>query len=74
MAHHTTTIYDYVSAEVRQGRVIDVDKCCQKFSAQFPELTWKQIQNEVIEAVCSYGGGAAWGQGKAEGRGGEGSA
>ena len=61
MAYHTATIYDFVSAEVAQGKVIDIDQYCQKFMSLFPELAWVQLQTEVLEAVGEYGGGAVWG-------------
>jgi hypothetical protein len=48
-------IYSFVSKELRRGKVIVWSRA---LAPLFPELTFKQIEDEVLSAFYEHGGGA----------------
>ena len=56
------SIYNFVSAQAGHDKVIDVNLWTRTLAPLFPELTQKQIQVEVLRAVCAHGGAASWGK------------
>lgn len=58
---HFSDIWDAVRDDVANHRVIDVDIYCRRFSRHHPELTFREIEEMVLDAVGMYGGAAVWG-------------
>lgn len=61
MHRYVLAIRDVVRSEIGGGKTVDVDACCAKFAALYPELSQKQIKDTILEVVAAYGGGAVWG-------------
>lgn len=54
--HIVPLIWEEVEIATRSGKAIDVEACCQKYSALRPELPPKIIRDVILAAVASCGG------------------
>jgi hypothetical protein len=62
MPDSISIIRDSVRAEIARGTLIDVDMLCRVLGPLCPEIPHKQLETEILQVVCSYGGNASWGQ------------
>jgi hypothetical protein len=64
--HIIPFIRETVRADAQNGKVVDVDAYCERFAAMRQDLSRKDIQDVVLEAVASVGGNAAWTDGRSK--------
>ncbi len=61
MQGHISAICDVIREDVEKGQVVDIDAYCRMFTPVYPQLTRRQLQDSILEAVTVCGGGAVWG-------------